>query len=61
MDIIKIGTLEFQRSAAALDNRVEAAEIYREKSLPLDGLSYDTLEADLYTADRKSTRLNSSH
>lgn len=50
MDVIKIGALEFQRNAAASDNRVEAANIYREKSLPLDGLSYDTLEADLYTA-----------
>lgn len=57
MDIIKIGTLEFQRSAAALDNRAEAAKIYREKSLPLDGLSYDTLEADLYTATQRDALL----
>ena len=52
MDNIKIGELVFQRSAAAPDNRVEAATLSREKSLPMDGLSFDTLEAELFTASR---------
>ena len=49
MDSIKINDLTFLRSAAARDNRVESAGIFKEKSLPMDGLSFDTLDADLYT------------